>query len=98
MNKTHWITKARCTKAERQAIDVLMHVDGLKYADALRQLVREGAKHLGIWRSANLLIDTPASYSAKVRPGNPTDRPVVFHYECEEYPLEPLEDEAEVEG
>ena len=51
-DKTEWINKTRCTDSERKAIDITAGAEGLNPPEALRMLVREGAKKLGYWRIA----------------------------------------------
>jgi len=88
MEKAAWLHKIRCTELERNAVDALAERDGLEYPEALRLLVREGAKAVGVW-PADLLVPT-AEYiaCARINPCFLTDRDDTTHYT-----LDGLEDE-----
>ena len=66
MAKTAWLHQVRCTEHERESVDTLGERDGLEYPEALRYLVREGAKALGVWPLADpsyqTLTDARATY------------------------------------
>jgi len=62
MDKTAWLRQIRCTPLERGAVDALAEREGISLADALRRLVREGAKSEGLWPNANRIIDLHRPY------------------------------------
>ena len=76
-DKTEWITNTRCTELERKVIDIAAVTEGIKPPEALRMLVREGAKKLGYWRIAvaptddimrvlsSTLVDAGVSYETE---------------------------------
>ena len=64
MDKTAWLHRVRCTQLERAVVDALAHRDGIKYPEALRHLVREGAKAEGLWPNT----DTPTYDPTAVGP------------------------------
>jgi len=58
MDKTAWIHQVRCTERERAVIDALARREGVKFPDALRRLIREGAKAEGLWYARPIPDDT----------------------------------------
>jgi hypothetical protein len=56
MQKSEWLHQMRITPFERQAVDLTAARLGLKTAEAVRHLIRQGAIEIGVWP----LIDAPA--------------------------------------
>lgn len=49
LNKTEVIPQWLCTKQEREALELVAQVEGIKRPELLRQLVRDAAKDRGLW-------------------------------------------------
>jgi hypothetical protein len=47
------LVQARCTDAERQALERIAQYEQRKLSEALREIIREGAKSRGLWPEWN---------------------------------------------